>query len=152
MANNYTIFSEMLLISGKEEREWLERLIEQLENGDEEGPDAAFVKEYSNNFHGNYLGFDAKFEDEGLWIYTEESGNVDAVAAFVQYFLERFHPDKYWTLTWACTCSKPRVGEFDGGAILVTAKDIKFNNSYLWLEKAKARYKSKTALGGKNGP
>ena len=146
MANNHTLFSEMLPIANQEERKWLERLIEQIEEGDKDGPDNIFVKKYSDSFQENYLGFDCKFEDDGLWVYTEESGNVDAVAAFVQYFLKRFHPNNYWTLSWACTCDKPRIGEFDGGAILVTARDVKFNNSYLWLERTKARNKSKTAL------
>lgn len=146
MANNYTMFSETLPIANEEEKEWLNKLIEQIESGDETGPDAALVKTLGDNLCPNYLGFEYSFQEDCLWIYSEESGNVDAVAAFVQHFLNKFHPDKYWALTWACTCSKPRVGEFDGGAIFVTANTIKFNNSYLWLEKTKARYKSKTAL------
>lgn len=130
MANNYMLFSEMLPLANKEEREWLQIEIEQIENMSE----------------GEGLGFDCKFENDGLWIYAEESGNVDAVAAFVQYFLKKFHPDKYWTMTWACTCSRPIIGEFDGGAVFVTARGISFNNSGAWLNKVKDRHRNKTAL------
>ena len=42
----------------------------------------------------------------------------------VQKFLKRFRPDQWWSLTYAATCSKPRVGEFGGGAVFVTADEI----------------------------
>ena len=58
-----------------------------------------------------------------LWFYAEESGSPDNVAWLVQKFLKRFRPDQCWSLTYAATCSKPRVGEFGGGAVFVTADD-----------------------------
>ena len=39
-------------------------------------------------------------------------------------------PDQCWSLTYATTCSKPRLGEFGGGAVFVTADNIRWNNSY----------------------
>lgn len=61
-----------------------------------------------------------------LWVYAEECGSPQNVAWLIQKFLKRFCPKKHWIMTWACTCSKPRVGEFSGGAILVTANAIRW--------------------------
>ena len=58
-----------------------------------------------------------------LWVYAEESGSPDNVAWLVQKFLKKFRPDQCWSLTYSTTCSKPRVGEFGGGAVFVTADD-----------------------------
>ncbi len=55
-------------------------------------------------------------------------------AHLVQKFLKQFAPNDSWSLTWATTCSKPRAGEFGGGAVFVTASDIKWNDSYDFVE------------------
>jgi hypothetical protein len=67
-------------------------------------------------------------EERELWIYSEESGNLNNVATLAQAFLKRFRPSGYWSFEYAYTCSKPRVGEFGGGGAFITAKEIK------WLE------------------
>jgi len=140
LANNYTSFSAMLPLKTKEEREWVEKTLAKFQSmfDDEcgEWPKwMLFWKEFG------YLGFDTEMRAEGLWIGTEESGVVDLVAEFVRAFLHEFHPDKFWKMTWACTCSKPRVDEFDGGALMVTANTISFMNSYRWFNQMKARTK-----------
>ena len=86
----------------------------------------------------DFLGFSWSIEkDDGrtsLWIYAEESGDVEQVAYLAQLFLKRFAPDGWWTLTWANTCSRMQVGQFSGGAVLVTARETFFNDSIRWLE------------------
>jgi len=58
-----------------------------------------------------------------LWIHDDGGYvDVDQIAAFVHRFLKQFRPDEGFKTTWACTCSKPRVDEFGGGAIVATAK------------------------------
>ena len=37
-------------------------------------------------------------------------------------------------MTYARTCSKPRVGEFGGGAVFVTADEVKWENAYDFVE------------------
>ena len=86
----------------------------------------------------DFVGFSWDIQkDEGgtrLWIYAQESGDVEQVAYFVQLFLKQFAPDGWWTLTWANTCSRPLVGQFSGGALLVTARETFFNDSICWLD------------------
>ncbi len=144
MANNYTSFSSVLKLKTKEEREWVEKTLEKLQAMfDEE--DGEYPKWMESWKEWGYLGFDTELQANGLWIYTEESGIVDLVAEFVRVFLREFHPDKFWKMTWACTCSKPRTDEFDGGALMVTADTISFMNASRWFAQMKKRTK-KTEL------
>ena len=87
---------------------------------------------------GEPVGFQYAFHDDPdtpdgwgrhLWIYTDEWGSPDRVAHLVQKFLKVFRPDQCWMLTYATTCSKPRMGEFGGGGIFVTASQIKCQDS-----------------------
>ena len=70
-------------------------------------------------------------------------GNPDNVAWLVQKFLKKFRPDQCWSLTYAATCSKPRVGEFGGGAVFVTADEIKWQNAYDFVEQEQTVFEAK---------
>jgi hypothetical protein len=89
------------------------------------------------------LGFEYAFHDdhgppEGwgrhLWLYAEEYGEPQRVGDLVQKFLRQFRPDQSWSLTYAATCSKPRVGDFGGGAVFVTAEKIVVQDAYEFVE------------------
>ena len=127
MANNYTQFSEVLPNLTDEEARWLKK---QLEVGCEG--------------FGALYQFDTDDERDGwgrhLWFYAEEVGDPEQVVCLVQKFLRRFRPDQYWSLTFACTCSKPRVGAFDGGAVFVTANDIKWQDVHGFIEAEAKRF------------
>jgi hypothetical protein len=156
MANNYLQFSESLDDLTPEEVTWLGHQLEDIfvygeeeyaqdddayqpkdTAADWEGPRC--LRDYPNYEDGGGLEFSYEFlSDENsrlkrLWIYTEESGTVEHVAHLVEKFLKRFRPNTYWSLTWACTCSKMRIGEFDGGCVFVTAEGSTWNNSDLFL-------------------
>jgi hypothetical protein len=87
---------------------------------------------------GETIGFACEFHDDHdtldgwgrhLWLHTEESGCPERAAQLVQKFLKEFRPRECWSLTYATTCSKPRVGEFAGGAVFVTADEIKWQDA-----------------------
>jgi hypothetical protein len=134
MANSYLQFSEQLELSSDEEVAWVRRqLDEDLESErDWELPEDEF------------LGFDWQILDEPaetrrLSLYAEESGDPLAVGRFVQAYLKRFQPEGSFVLTYACTCDKPRAGEFGGGALFVTSKSIDSFDAHDWLaERARA--------------
>ena len=146
MANNYLQFSEVIGHLTVAEEQWLREQLQSIQvvDGNEypedeipvdlqdaeiewEGPRVMRDNpDYDADF--NSLEFEYAFHDDHdtpdgwgrhLWLYAEESGNPDHVAWLVQKFLQKFRPDQYWSLTWAATCSKPRVGEFSGGAVFV---------------------------------
>ena len=159
MANHYTQFSQSLAIKSPTEEQWLREQLAlvyltashklfpaetpQLKECDEpyeEMPrfQAEAVQRGVTECSLDFFGFswDIQKDDGGtsLWIYAEESGDVEQVAYFVQLFLKQFAPDSWWTLTWANTCNRMLVGQFSGGAVLVTARETFFNDSIRWLE------------------
>ena len=56
-----------------------------------------------------------------LWLYEEESCNLEAVVELIHQFFKKFRPTETLVLSWADTCSKMRIGEFGGGEVLITA-------------------------------
>jgi len=77
-----------------------------------------------------------------LWVYSQESGNPDNVAWLVQRLLKKFRPDLCWSLTYATTCSKPRAGEFGGGAVFATADEIRWENAHDFIARQLGQFKA----------
>jgi hypothetical protein len=157
LANNYLQFSEVIPRITPAEEQWLDEQLAVIyvfdgEEYDEEhlpagkalneadyGGCRAFRDVEGGEWGDEEAGFEYSFDtDEGgpenwgrhLWIYAEEGGDVERVAHLVQKFLKKFRPEECWSLSYATTCSKPRVGEFGGGAVFVTAADIKWQSTY----------------------
>lgn len=143
MANNYLQFSESLEIPSAEAEVWIRSQLDTSGLGDnppqtyEWQRDESSLEEESNGF-----SWMVEVDPEGnrsLWIYADEWGNPGDVASFVQAFLRRFSPLDVWTLTYSTTCSKPRVGEFSGGAIVVTADAIESFDAGDWAADTASR-------------
>lgn len=128
MANNYIQFSEMIGGITPEERTWI---------GSQLDPDLweAHPPDWEAPVEDGFLGFDWSLDEvEGsLWLYAEETGAPEEAARFVRAFLARFRPDDSFSLTYADHCSKPRPGEFSGGAVFVTAGSIRHEDAYDWV-------------------
>jgi hypothetical protein len=145
MANNYLQFSEAIYKLSDEERAWCEARLRHLEEAlptlDDDGKDGNGVpcapedRPYLNGAGFLCFQWSIKPGPDGhcLWIHNEEYGDLEYVALFVQEFLAKFRSNEYFTLTWAETCSKPRISEFSGGALFVTADEIAWNGAFPWL-------------------
>ena len=134
MANNYRAFSQMIKEITAEEKDWIENEAQKTE------------EDYDGYDYDGWLGFDYEFTAQNsFWIYTEESGDPSRVAQFVQAFLKEFRPSEVFVMNWADFCSKPRIEEFGGGAIVVSADRIKVMDSYCWAENQKDRLLRKMA-------
>ena len=111
MANSYTSLSSALPIpKGKEEEavKLIESLVEHYENGD---GDLEWLDVYwSVEDHGTDQPF--------IWFRHDESANPSAVEIIARELLEHFKLDEPFCCEWACTCSKPRIGEFGGGCFI----------------------------------
>ena len=68
----------------------------------------------------------------GIWIHSD-SGGEDAACHFVQHLLDKFGITETITFQWASTCTKPCLDAFGGGAVLITATDIKSMTTSQWL-------------------
>jgi len=103
MANNYVETSFIVPVPA-DKTEQAEKLVEDFINDPEN----------QSNYYDCF--FDYEFNNDGLWIHSEESCNVDAVIDCVQVLLDELDIDEPVAFSWAYTCSKPRVDEFGGGA------------------------------------
>lgn len=59
-----------------------------------------------------------------LHIYATEDFDLDHVIAFVRAFLQTFEPRGVFKMTWSSHCTRPRIGEFDGGWCIVDAHNF----------------------------
>lgn len=163
MADNYLEFSEVLANLTEQEEAWLKEQLQPIRVfGDKEYPEDTVPAELGDaepDWTGvrflrdktdrdpqwDALGFDYVFQDEGrhLWLYTEGWGDVSNVAWLVQKFLKTFRTDQCWSLTYSTTCSKPRVGEFGGGAVFVTADALRFQDAYDFIEEQRTAFDKK---------
>ena len=153
MANNYLEFSETLGPLTKKQAAWLQQQLEPIVvvNGTEFPEDDApecdepdyrglrFLRDYEDlDDDADMPGFGVEFQGAGkdrqAWIHAEEGGDPGRATHLVQKFLKKFCPDQCWSLSYATTCSKPRLGEFGGGAVFVTADNIRWSNSYEFVE------------------
>jgi len=151
MANNYLQFSEVIQLKSEAEKEWVEWYLGIIPGSDESD---AFEKlsdqsEYERqleryNLQTDDLSLNFQWntgEENDLWIYADESGDVDNVALFVQDYLRKFAPDESFGITYASTCSKMRVGEFGGGAAFVTSDEIDWVDAGSWVAENRKRFK-----------
>jgi hypothetical protein len=175
VANSYLQFSEVLANLTEHEEAWLKDQLQIVVGfGEAEYPEDDVPAELAGtdaDYHGvrflrdkpdtdryidpKTIGFEYEFDDDAsptepnwgrhLWLYAEEYGDVDSAAWLVQKFLKQFRPDRCWSITYATTCSKPRVGEFGGGAVFVTADEIFWENAYDFVDKQKQLFEEKLA-------
>jgi hypothetical protein len=136
MANNYVEFSEMLEELTDEEMAWIEETctFEHVEQDEDEQP-AKLPDWYNPDALGVDFTNHLNIQEKTFWMYSEgEGGNLDTLGAFVHEFILKFRPDAVFTLTWAETCSKPRVGEFGGGALVISREGVKAMNTHHWAK------------------
>lgn len=123
MADYYTQFSFAIPEITEKEKKYIEK---QLENAPSEGSD-----------------FNWAIDEDGLWIYSEESGSPDDAAGFVQEFLKKFRPKESVGFEFAFSCSKPRLDSYGGGAAFVTAESQEWTNTFSWLSNKQTEWMKK---------
>ena len=113
MANYYTEFSFAIPIKEGTEDDVRTALAErdnEAERIEEQDPD---------QYYERFVNCNYSLEESSVWVYSEDDGNVEAAVDFTQWFLEYMGIDGAVLITWANTCSKPRLDSFSGGAMLV---------------------------------
>jgi hypothetical protein len=141
MADNYSQTSFMVPTKNDEQRDWIVATLEGVDKllaGDgsaatnlhEEVISSATDRGY--DFEDGYTP-SWRVEDDGIWIYAAESISVDLMVVILQAYLKKFHPNSFIGFQWADTCSKPRLDEFGGGAVYISADDVEFMSTGRWL-------------------
>jgi len=165
VADSFLQFSEVVANLTDQKEAWLKDQLESIRVfGEKEYPEDAVPADLADkeadwsgvrflrdkpdhDAEWDVLDFEHGFYDDGdtgwgrhLWLYSEGWGGVDDVAWLVQKFLNTFRPHQCWSLTYSTTCSRPRVGEFGGGAVFVTADAIRWQNAYDFIEEQRAAF------------
>jgi len=116
MANNYCQFSGAFGIPAEQKdkaREIIDRIKKEFEKDEDYGR----------------LCCDVEVEEDGagflVWLHDDgEYGNPEHAETLARALIEELKPDKPFILSWAFTCSKPRLDEFGGGAFcIIRGKD-----------------------------
>jgi len=116
MANNYTNISFIVPCSEVA----AETLIGAIETQEEAG-------DYGLSIH-------AELDDDGVWICHDESADIEQLVEILQEWLaEPEGRPKFVGFEFAQVCSKPRLNEFGGGAVVVTATSSSWTNTSEWL-------------------
>ena len=140
MADNYLQFSTNLELQNDEERMWWKRRLDFDYEEAKENPvhfngeepvsaEAKLFKRLCLDDDHECWDFEYTFhnrEDNSLIFYAEECGSPGAVAELVHNFYKDMRPDgdDVFIITWACTCSKMRLNEFDGGTAVATKNGV----------------------------
>lgn len=140
MANYYTQFSAALKLESKAEKSWCEKELKKLrkkeDKMDPETAESSFQSEMPDDNH--------------LWFHEDESGDPEHVGKFVQRFLKKFHPNNFWCMEYANICDKARLDGFSGGALFVTADEIKYMNASQWLEEQTLEFAGSSSMECQN--
>ena len=120
MANNYSesSFTVPFIEANKAVvHEWLGRYVAECNRlFDSEGT--------SDEYYDKVAGLQINVQHDHVWFSGDgEYFNVTAAIFWVQDLLEALDCDAGVFFSWAEWCSKARVGEFAGGACVVTRKD-----------------------------
>jgi len=144
MANNYTKFSLAFKVTPKA-CEWIETLLAKASAAAGDDTDDKDIQAVFPNWDSTQcVGFEWNIRAEGvgkkcvhtMWICDGGGeGDVDSVANFIKAYLAKFNPKGKVGFEWANTCSSQRVGEFGGGACVVTAKKQKWLGTAFWMNK-----------------
>ena len=130
MANNYCQWSESIEELTEEEMDWLHSCFSW------EPPEGAFDDEkfewpawYDRDAESVHFEYDLDRKRGILHVYAEEYGNIDTLSALIHEFIQKFRPDFIFSMSWADTCSKMRIGEFGGGAMVISREGEKWINT-----------------------
>lgn len=90
-------------------------------------------------FHGFDLSRQDGPESSVLWIRDYDSGDVEAVIAFILRLAEELDLSGLWGLNHSATCCRSRLDAFGGGAHVIdltARKVIGWVNTQTWLAQA----------------
>jgi len=132
MAESYLEFSQVLTHLSAEEAQWLQDQLEVVHviDGTEYTED-----NLPENTDGAWIGCRAYRDME------DYDGRYGGDVGF-EYALHEDDDEDWGHHLWlySVTCSKPRVGEFGGGAVFVTASDVKWLDAWCLAEEAETEF------------
>ena len=141
MADYWTHTSFVIPAKTEEELEWWENALghaTECERDDEyEGYSEELVAAATDqglNFEDHYLNdWTVEKAEKRVWVRSDESFSPEIWAVFLQAFIRKFHPGKFFGFEYAFDCSKHMLDAFGGGACYVDAEGVEFTTTGVWL-------------------
>jgi len=143
MADNYIQFSEQINDLTPEIAEWVKEvlLFDMTDCNVQDYDDArkaladklsCSLDEVSGIEYWPHFDWELEGADKNsLWLTDNGEGfDLENLMLFVKYLINKWMPDYIFSVTWAETCSKPRVGEFGGGWAVMTKDDCLMGNAH----------------------
>jgi hypothetical protein len=160
MANTTMLFCEKLQCKNFKESAWVEVMCQLMndvgkeleDHWDEFGePKSEQAYEFTALLKNDQQGtFDYRVKrDENVIIFSsDEGGDIELISEIVQQFAKKFRQDEFfvWSATYAHTCSSMRIGEFGGGACVVTAAQIHWLDCHEWARTLSEKLQQNTNL------
>ena len=116
MADNFIEFSDLLVLPEGFDQKKAQAAIDELIKAT-----AGEDDEYDDDFNVNY-----SFDHGGLWLGSDAgNGDPGSSAQLAHCVMKCLDIDGYFLLSYCFHCSKLRIGEFGGGAILVSKHGTK---------------------------
>lgn len=152
MSDSYTVFSESIPDLTPEEEKWVVDVPLWDDDGiddDEEKLKKALI-DYGLDLQDvscvdSFPRFEQRTVDGDWWIHSDDNCDLEHVACVVQGFIRKFRPELVFKLTWATYESKPLVGAFGGGWLVVSKDKTVWGNSWSEADEAAQSYE---ILGG----
>jgi hypothetical protein len=116
VASNYLLFSEEIETESEEAAKWVEQQLHAADSS-EDGGICSYERDGSK-----------------VWVYSEEYADVSRLEGILAEYQKKFGDQKAIVLSWAFTCSKPRLSEFGGGASVIVAGKVKNIDARDWAE------------------
>jgi len=143
MADYYSEFAESYLVT-PEQAKVAQGIFAAInfvaDNPDKELPeevDAVYrdlSEDLQESIHDYGVGFYLKIqEDDGktyLTVMSDEGVAVETVLYFLSDVLETTDDHTIWTMTWSAGCTRPRSGEFGGGAAAISMTGVEMKHTW----------------------
>lgn len=130
MSNNYTQLCAYTEVFTKEEAEYINELWTSIVFDDFKEETELFhdynnLKELFKDDIDEWQGIIIELDrDSSLCYKIEESGNIEWLSKFLQYFLQKYHKKDIIKFEYSYTCSRMMPDQFGGGAVRISKNNI----------------------------
>lgn len=136
MANNYFQYSATVDDLTDAEHDWFgKKLSWEPPEGAYDDREYPWPKWFDPDYEG--IGSECELRPDSFWFYAQECGNLDTMSELLLEFIRQFRPDDIIRVTWAATSEKMRIGEFSGGAVVISREGIQWMDAGTWAKDKK---------------
>lgn len=86
-------------------------------------------------------------EPTTFWLHNNESANLENLATFLAFLVDKLGIDEPIGVEWANGCSKPRLDAYGGGAFVVCRGcETRWLNTNMWMDQTAEEMKAESSV------